>query len=193
MKEFIFASSNSNKAEEIEAALPPGFIITIMKKAGITEDIPEPYLTLEENSKHKAQFVFAKLGKDCFAEDTGLEVEALDGEPGVKSARYAGDGRDFGKNIDKLLSKMNGKDNRRARFRTVFTLIFDGIEYQFEGICTGTITEKPSGTGGFGYDGVFLADNCTTTFAEMELAEKNKYSHRKKALDKMIQFLAKNE
>ncbi len=193
MKEFIFASSNRNKAEEIEAALPQGFLITMMKEAGVDEDIPEPYLTLEENSNHKAQFIFAKLGKDCFAEDTGLEVDILNGEPGVKSARYAGDERDFSKNIEKLLFEMKGKQNRKARFRTVFTLITGGKEHQFEGICTGVITEKPSGTGGFGYDGVFLADGSEVSFAEMPITEKNKYSHRKKALDKMIQFLKKTE
>lgn len=193
VKEFIFASSNRNKAEEIESALPQGFRIIIMKEAGVDEDIPEPYLTLEENSRHKAQYIFNKLGKDCFAEDTGLEVEALNGEPGVKSARYAGDQRDFSKNIDKLLVQLQGSQNRKARFRTVFTLIFNGAEYQFEGICGGVITEKPLGTGGFGYDSVFLADGCKVNFAEMPLTEKNKYSHRKKALDKMIQFLKKTE
>jgi XTP/dITP diphosphohydrolase len=193
MKEFIFASSNRNKAEEINAALPQDFIITTMKEAGITEDIPEPYLTLEENSKHKAQYIFTKLGKNCFAEDTGLEVEALNGEPGVKSARYAGEERDFGKNIEKLLSKLDGNSNRRARFRTVFTLIAEKKEYQFEGICNGVITEKPLGTGGFGYDSVFLPDGSTATFAEMSLKEKNKYSHRKQGLDEMIQFLTKTE
>jgi XTP/dITP diphosphohydrolase len=193
MNEFIFASSNRNKAEEIEAALPQGFIITIMNEAGVTEDIPEPYLTLEQNSKHKAQFVFAKLGKNCFAEDTGLEVDVLNGEPGVKSARYAGEGRDFDRNIEKLLFKLKGNHNRKARFRTVFTLIMNGKEHQFEGICNGIIAEKPLGTGGFGYDSVFLADGCTATFAQMSLGEKNQYSHRKKALDKMIQFLTKTE
>lgn len=191
MQQLIFASGNRHKAEEIEAALPDGFRIIIMKEAGITEDIPEPFDTLEENSKHKADFLYQRLQQDCFAEDTGLEVEALNGEPGVKSARYAGDGRDFDANIDKLLSKLQGNTNRRARFRTVFSLIRNGELFQFEGICNGTILENRAGTGGFGYDPVFLPDGSDKAFAEMTMEEKNSYSHRKKGLDLMIQFLKK--
>lgn len=191
MQQLIFASGNRHKAEEIEAALPDGFRILIMKEAGITEDIPEPFDTLEENSKHKANFLYQRLQQDCFAEDTGLEVEALNGEPGVKSARYAGDGRDFDANIDKLLSKLQGNTNRRARFRTVFSLIRNGELFQFEGICNGTILENRAGTGGFGYDPVFLPDGSNKAFAEMTMEEKNSYSHRKKGLDLMIQFLKK--
>jgi XTP/dITP diphosphohydrolase len=191
MQQLIFASGNRHKAEEIEAALPDGFRILIMKEAGITEDIPEPFDTLEENSKHKAEFLYQRLQQDCFAEDTGLEVEALNGEPGVKSARYAGDGRDFDANIDKLLSNMQGNANRRARFRTVFSLIRNGQLFQFEGICNGTILETRAGTGGFGYDPVFLPDGSDKAFAEMTMEEKNSFSHRKKGLDLMIQFLKK--
>jgi XTP/dITP diphosphohydrolase len=191
MQQLIFASGNRHKAEEIEAALPPGFRIMIMKDAGITEDIPEPFDTLEENSKHKADFLYNRLQQDCFAEDTGLEVEALNGEPGVKSARYAGEGRDFDANIDKLLTKLRGSTNRRARFRTVFSLIRNGELFQFEGICNGTILENRAGTGGFGYDPVFLPDGSDKAFGEMTMEEKNKYSHRKKGLDLMIQFLKK--
>lgn len=191
MQQLIFASGNRHKAEEIEAALPDGFRILIMKEAGITEDIPEPFDTLEENSKHKAEFLYQRLQQDCFAEDTGLEVEALNGEPGVKSARYAGDGRDFDANIDKLLSNMQGNANRRARFRTVFSLIRNGELFQFEGICNGTILETRAGTGGFGYDPVFLPDGSDKAFAEMTMEEKNSFSHRKKGLDLMIQFLKK--
>ncbi len=191
MQQLIFASGNRHKAEEIEAALPDGFRIIIMKEAGITEDIPEPFDTLEENSKHKADFLYQRLQQDCFAEDTGLEVEALNGEPGVKSARYAGDGRDFDANIDKLLNNLQGNANRRARFRTVFSLIRNGKLFQFEGICNGTILENRAGTGGFGYDPVFLPDGSDKAFAEMTMEEKNSYSHRKKGLDLMIQFLKK--
>ncbi len=191
MQQLIFASGNRHKAEEIEAALPDGFRILIMKEAGITEDIPEPFDTLEENSKHKAEFLYQRLQQDCFAEDTGLEVEALNGEPGVKSARYAGDGRDFDANIDKLLSKLQSMANRKARFRTVFSLIRNGELFQFEGICNGTILENRAGTGGFGYDPVFLPDGSDKAFAEMTMEEKNSYSHRKKGLDLMIQFLKK--
>lgn len=189
MKELIFASGNKHKAEEIEAALPPNFRIIIMKEAGITEDIPEPYLTLEENSRHKAEYIFNLLKKDCFSEDTGLEVEALNGEPGVKSARYAGENRSFEKNIEKLLLNLDGSTNRKARFRTVFTLILNGEQYQFDGLCPGVITEKSSGSGGFGYDPVFLPGGGSKTFGEMSMEEKSQFSHRKKALDKMIRFL----
>ena len=189
MQELIFASSNQHKAEEIESALPPGFRIIIMKEAGITEEIPEPFPTLEENSKHKAVFLHERLKKDCFSEDTGLEVEALNGEPGVKSARYAGENKSFEKNIEKLLQQLDRQTNRNARFRTVFTLILDGQQHQFEGICNGTITEENSGTGGFGYDPVFVPDGSKLTFAEMTMEEKNKFSHRKKGLDQMLQFL----
>ncbi len=189
MQELIFASGNQHKAEEIESSLPPGFRIIIMKEAGIDEEIPEPFPSLEENSKHKAVFLYELLKKDCFSEDTGLEVEALNGEPGVKSARYAGENKSFEKNIEKLLRELDGQPNRSARFRTIFTLILDGQQHQFEGICIGTITEQNSGTGGFGYDPVFVPEGSKLTFAEMNMAEKNKFSHRKKGLDQMLQFL----
>lgn len=192
MQQLIFASGNRHKADEIEAALPQGFRILIMKDAGVDEEIPEPFATLEENSKHKAFFLAERLQQDCFAEDTGLEVEALNGEPGVRSARYAGDGKDFAANIDKLLTNMQGQTNRRARFRTVFSLIRHGKLYQFEGICSGTIIENKTGTGGFGYDPVFLPDGSTHTFAEMTMEEKNRFSHRKKGLEQMIEFLKKS-
>lgn len=192
MQQLIFASGNRHKAEEIEAALPEGFRILTMKDAGVDEEIPEPFDTLEENSKHKAQFLAERLQQDCFAEDTGLEVEALNGEPGVRSARYAGEGKDFSANTDKLLTNMQGQSNRKARFRTVFSLILDGKLYQFEGICNGTILENKAGTGGFGYDPVFLPDGSSKAFAEMTMEEKNKYSHRKKGLELMIDFLKKS-
>ncbi|MFT3845073.1 MAG: RdgB/HAM1 family non-canonical purine NTP pyrophosphatase [Lacibacter sp.] len=189
MKELIFATGNQYKADEIQAALPATFNVITMKGAGITADIPEPFQTLEENSKYKAVFLSELLKKNCFAEDTGLEVDALNGEPGVKSARYAGEEKNFDKNVDLLLEKMSGTINRKARFRTVFTLIYDNEIYQFEGICNGSIAEKKSGNGGFGYDPVFLPEESNRTFAEMTLEEKNKYSHRRIGLDKMLQFL----
>ena len=192
MQQLIFASGNRHKAEEIEAALPEGFRILTMKDAGVDEEIPEPFDTLEENSKHKAQFLAERLQQDCFAEDTGLEVEALNGEPGVRSARYAGEGKDFSANTDKLLANMQGQSNRRARFRTVFSLILDGKLHQFEGVCNGTILENKAGTGGFGYDPVFLPDGSSKAFAEMTMEEKNQYSHRKKGLELMIDFLKKS-
>jgi XTP/dITP diphosphohydrolase len=189
MHTLIFASGNRHKAGEIEAALPEGYQIITMKEAGIDEEIPEPFDTIEENSKHKARFLLQKLHTDCFAEDTGLEVEALHGEPGVKSARYAGEEKNFEKNIKKLLQAMQNITDRQARFKTVITLLQQGKEVIFEGICEGIIAEKPSGSNGFGYDAVFLPNGSAKTFAEMTLNEKNQYSHRKKALDKMIQYL----
>ncbi len=189
MKELIFATGNKHKAEEIQAALPATFSVITMKEAGVTDDIPEPFDTLEANSKHKAEYLYTLLKRDCFSEDTGLEVEALNGEPGVKSARYAGEDKNFDKNVDLLLKKLNGQTNRKARFRTVFTLIYGNEQYQFEGICNGTITEKKAGNSGFGYDPVFLPEGSNHTFAEMTMDEKNQFSHRRKGLDKMLQFL----
>lgn len=189
MKELIFATGNKHKAEEIQAALPATFSVITMKEAGVTVDIPEPFDTLEANSKHKAEYLYTLLQKDCFSEDTGLEVEALNGEPGVKSARYSGEDKNFDKNVDLLLENLKHKSNRKARFRTVFTLIYNGQQYQFEGICPGTIAENKSGNSGFGYDPVFLPEGSNRTFAEMTMEEKNVYSHRRKGLDKMLQFL----
>ncbi len=189
IQELIFATGNKNKAIEIESALPQNFIVKTMKEAGIELDIPEPFETLEENSKHKAITIYQLTKKNCFAEDTGLEVESLNNEPGVRSARYAGETKSDQENIEKLLLHLNGTENRTARFRTVMTLIVNGDVYQFEGICTGKINDKPTGMHGFGYDPVFIPDGSNHTFAEMVLAEKNKFSHRKKALKKMLAFL----
>jgi XTP/dITP diphosphohydrolase len=133
--------------------------------------------------------IYKLTGSDCFSEDTGLEVEALNGEPGVKSARYAGEGKSFEKNIEKLLDKMQGIENRNAQFRAVLSLILNGIEHKFEGICKGTILAYTRGKGGFGYDPVFLPAGAERTFAEMDMEEKNRYSHRKKAMDKLLNFL----
>lgn len=185
----IFASNNQHKVDEIKNIVR-GFEILTLRDAGITIDIPEPHDTLEANASEKAA-VIHKLtgGKNCFSEDTGLEVAALKGEPGVKSARYAGEGRDFKANIDKLLRNLEGQTDRRARFRTVISLIWHTHEYLFEGQCTGKIIDTPRGDGGFGYDAVFVPDGNDKTFAEMTMEEKNGFSHRKKAVDKLTRFL----
>jgi len=189
MHSIIFATNNKNKVEEIRSVLKDSFQIISLKEAGIDIDIPEPYDTLEENAREKSGTIHALTGKDCFSEDTGLEVTALNNEPGVRSARYAGDENDFKKNIEKLLLNLNGIENRNARFRTVISLMLHGIEYQFEGICEGNITKEESGNNGFGYDAVFIPDGSTKTFAEMSMEEKNKFSHRKKATAKFVAFL----
>lgn len=189
MRTLIFATNNDHKAKEIRSALGTGWEIKTLREAGIDIDIPEPHDTLSANAREKSLVIRDLTGMDCFSEDTGLEVEALGGEPGVKSARYAGEGRDFKANIDKLLQGLEGKENRKAQFRTVISYVQGGQEWQFEGICPGSIINVPRGTDGFGYDPVFVPDGVTRTFAEMTMAEKNIFSHRKKALDKLIRFL----
>lgn len=189
MTRLIFASANPNKAKEIQAALPENFSVITMKDAGFQNEIPEPYLTLEENAQHKARTVAKALNANCFSEDTGLETDALDGAPGVRSARYAGEEANDKKNIEKLLHELGSNPLRNARFKTVIVLILDGEEYFFTGICEGKITTSVSGSGGFGYDPLFIPEGAERTFAEMTLEEKNSFSHRKKALSKMIAFL----
>lgn len=189
MQPIIFATNNQHKVNEIRAVLNGVFQVISLKDAGIDIDIPEPHHTLEENAREKSGTIYRLTGNDCFSEDTGLEVESLNNEPGVKSARYAGEGNDFSKNTEKLLLNMKDAGNRRARFRTVISLMLDGKEYFFEGICQGSITEKPIGTNGFGYDPVFIPDGSTKTFAEMTMEEKNMYSHRKKATAKLVAYL----
>jgi len=185
----IFATNNNNKVKEIRNALNERFEIISLKEAGIDKDIPEPYDTLEANASEKSRVIFEMTGKNCFSEDTGLEVEALNGEPGVKSARYADGEPQYVDIVDKLLAKMEGQDNRRARFRTVISVIIDGKESLFEGICEGRIITERRGSNGFGYDPVFIPDEADRTFAEMELDEKKLYSHRAKALKKLIEWL----
>lgn len=185
----IFATNNQNKVNEIRAVIGGQFEIVTLKEAGIDIDIPEPHDTLEANASEKSQTIHRLTGSNCFSEDTGLEVPALGGEPGVKSARYAGEGRDFQQNIDKLMHKLQGQSAREARFRTVISLILDDKEYLFEGICEGHIAETQKGQEGFGYDPVFIPTGASVSFAEMTMAEKNKYSHRKKAVAKLIEFL----
>jgi len=187
----IFASNNQHKVDEIRSALPEGFLIVSLAEAGIDIDIPEPHDTLQDNAAEKAKTIYQLLKTNCFSEDTGLEVYALNNEPGVLSARYAGEEKSFEKNIDKLLIKLENFGNRKARFRTVICLILDGEQYYFEGVCEGEITNERRGTKGFGYDSVFKPLNSDKTFAEMSVTEKNLFSHRKKAIDKLVAFLNK--
>lgn len=191
MNNLIFATNNQNKVQEVRAVLGELFNIITLKEAGIDIEIPEPHDTLEANATEKSKTIFEITKQNCFSEDTGLEVEALDGEPGVKSARYAGQGRNFDDNIEKLLGRLQPFANRSARFRTVISLLLDGKEYFFEGICTGKIISERRGTKGFGYDPVFVPDGSDKTFAEMDMEGKNKFSHRKKAMEKLISFLTK--
>jgi len=157
--------------------------------AGIHIDIPEPHDTLEANASEKSLTIHRLTGLNCFSEDSGLDVEALSGEPGVNSARYAGENRSFDDNINKLLKKLGANPNRKAKFKTVISLIWDEKEYQFEGVCYGKIIMEKKGAGGFGYDPVFVPDGSNLSFAEMTLQEKDRFSHRKKAADKLISFL----
>ena len=190
----IFASNNLHKIEELKAFCKnesDSYRIEIvsMKEAGIDIDIPEPYDSLEENASEKSWTIYKLTGKDCFSEDTGLEIEALNGEPGVKSARYAGEARSFKDNIQKVLNKLASEKNKNARFRAVISLILDGKETQFEGICNGKIIDCPQGTEGFGYDPVFIPDGSSRTFGEMSLEEKNRFNHRTRAAAKLVAFL----
>lgn len=187
--ELIFATNNPHKVEEINTVLPPQIHSISLKEAGIDIDIPEPHPTLEANAREKARIINNLTGKNCFSEDTGLEVDALNGEPGVFSARYAGEEKSFDRNIEKLLINLTGKDDRSAQFRTVICLVLNGQEHLFEGLCRGQIIEEKRGTGGFGYDPVFIADGAEKTFGEMTIEEKGRYSHRKKAVDKLVAFL----
>ena len=185
----IFATNNQHKVEEVRSVLGDRFDIVTLKEAGINIDIPEPHETLEENAREKSKIIYQLTKTDCFAEDTGLEVEALSGEPGVRSARYAGEEKSFDKNIEKLLSNLKDQSNRKARFRTVISLMLDAKEYLFEGISEGVIINEKRGKSGFGYDPVFVPNGSNKTFAEMDLPEKNKFSHRKKAVEKLVVFL----
>jgi XTP/dITP diphosphohydrolase len=174
---------------EVQAVLGNNFKLITPRDCGITEDIPETSDTLDGNASQKSHYLHDRVGKNCFADDTGLEVEALNGGPGVHSARYATDGHDFAANNRLLLKNMEGKDNRKARFRTVISLILDGEEYLFEGIVEGRIAESEAGCGGFGYDPLFIPDGYDCTFAEMSAEEKNAISHRGRAVQKLVAFL----
>jgi XTP/dITP diphosphohydrolase len=186
----IFATNNQHKADELRSLISTEFDIITLKEAGIDIDIPEPYDTLEENASGKARIIYEMTGINCFSEDTGLEVPALNGDPGVKSARYAGESRSFDANIDKLLINLADKPDRSARFRTVISLLIGGNETQFEGICEGQIIEERKGEKGFGYDPVFIPTGADKTFAEMSITEKGKFSHRARATEKLVTFLS---
>ena len=190
MNRLIFATNNENKVEEIKSIVGNLCDVVSLKEAGIDIDIPEPHKTLEENATEKSKTIYRLTGENCFSEDTGLETEALNGEPGVMSARYAGEGRDFRENVGKLLRLLNGSENRKARFRTVISLILDGEEHLFSGVCEGHIAHEPKGEKGFGYDSVFIPHGDTRTFGEMRLEEKNAFSHRKKAISKLLEHLS---
>ncbi len=189
MTEIIFATNNAHKLSEVQALLGDNFHLLTPRDCGITEDIPETAATLDGNASQKSHYLYDRMGKNCFADDTGLEVEALGGEPGVRSARYATDGHDFAANNRLLLKNMEGVKNRRARFRTVISLIIDGEEHLFEGIVEGRIAESESGCEGFGYDPLFIPDGHDCTFAEMSADEKNAISHRGRAVQKLVTFL----
>lgn len=194
MPELVFASANLNKIKEIKSLLPDNWNIISALEAGISEDIPETGNTLNENAFLKANYIFQKTHKDCFADDTGLEVEALDNAPGVYSARFAGPEKNDQKNIQFLLEKLAHKSSRKARFRTVLCLCLKGEFFYFEGIAEGEIAMNPIGNQGFGYDPVFIPQGYNQTFAQMTLDEKNKVSHRKRAFYKLNEFLkSRNE
>ena len=191
MTELIFATHNLHKLQEVQALLPPGINLVSLDEYGIMQEIPETGTTLEENALIKCKFVYDKTGQPCFADDTGLEVEALNGRPGVHSARYASLRKNDSENIEKLLYELEGKTNRKARFRTVIQLAWDDEYIQFEGIVNGTITLEPAGFSGFGYDPVFIPEGHERTFAEMDLVEKNTMSHRARAFEKLVEWLKK--
>ena len=185
----VFATNNRNKAEEIRQAIDGRFELLTLKEAGINIDIPEPHETLEANATEKSTTIYRMIQTSCFSEDTGLEVNALNGEPGVKSARYAGEQRSDNDNITRLLTELENKKDRSARFRTVISLIINGEETLFQGICEGTIALERRGTHGFGYDPVFIPSGSTRTFAEMDMKDKALISHRGRATSKLVTFL----
>jgi len=187
--DLCFATNNRNKLEEVSRLIGSEFRIISLKEIGCSEEIPEIFPTISENSYAKAYYIFRKFHRDVFADDTGLEVEVLGGEPGVHSARYTGPGKDSNDNIRLLLNKLGDNSNRSARFKTVITLILNGKSYQFEGIINGNITKKKKGENGFGYDPVFLPEGYEVTFAEMTSEEKNRISHRAIAINKLALFL----
>ncbi len=188
----VFATNNQHKLEEARAILKKQVEIISLSELGCYDDIPETAATLQGNSALKARYIYEHFGVDCFADDTGLEIAALNGAPGVYSARYAGEPSDSARNRAKVLEQMQGIKDRTARFCTIITLIIDGKEYFFEGEVRGTIAEHESGTGGFGYDSIFIPEGHTQTFAELSAETKNSMSHRGRALQVLWQFLIDN-
>ena len=189
--ELVFATNNQHKLKEISHLMGDSFQLKSLHDLKISEDIPEDYATLEENALFKARYINVLTGKDVFADDTGLEIDALNGRPGVHSARFAGADKNFEANIDKVLLLLNRVENRRARFRTIIALVLNGNEYIFEGKVNGSILDKRRGTNGFGYDPIFVPEGLAQTFAEMSLSEKNIISHRAEAFVKLKAFLSK--
>ncbi|MGV8093654.1 MAG: non-canonical purine NTP diphosphatase [Mangrovibacterium sp.] len=188
----VFATNNRHKLRELQHIVGNSIELLSLEDIGCLEDIPETDPTLEGNASLKAFYVYRNYGYNCFADDTGLEVEALNGDPGVLSARYAGESKDAEANMDKLLQQLNGVKDRKARFRTVISLVIDGDERRFEGIVDGNILEEKRGKEGFGYDPVFVPDGYSKTFAEMEIGEKNRISHRARAVQKLVDWLKHN-
>lgn len=190
-RKLVFVTNNAHKLEEISSILGGKMELLSLKDIQCTADIPETADTLEGNAIQKAEYIHRHYGLDCFADDTGLEVEALDGAPGVYSARYAGEGHDSEANMQKLLHNLEGKDNRKAQFRTAICLIMDDEQYLFEGICRGEIIKEKRGGAGFGYDPIFVPEGYTETFAELGNDIKNTISHRAKAVQMLCEFLNK--
>lgn len=188
-KKLVVATNNAHKLEEISAILGNEMELLSLKDINCNADIPETADTLEGNARQKAMYIHENYGMDCFADDTGLEVEALNGAPGVFSARYAGDGHDSEANMQKLLKELEGKENRKAQFRTAICLIMEGKEYLFEGIVKGNIIEEKRGGAGFGYDPIFVPEGYDQTFAELGNDVKNTISHRARAVEKLCAFL----
>lgn len=189
--QFVFASNNPNKIKEIQLLLPKEITILSLKDIDCLEEIPETAPTIEGNAILKANYVTKKYGYSCFADDTGLEVEALNGEPGVYSARYAGEQKNADANMNKLLTNLADKENRKAQFKTVICLNLNGNQHVFEGIIKGEIINEKRGSEGFGYDPIFIPNGYDKTFAEMPIAEKSKISHRGLAVEKLVAFLTK--
>jgi len=187
--ELVFATNNLHKLEEVQSLLGNRIKLLSLKEIGCHEEIPEDFETLKENAAQKANFIFDKYKINCFADDTGLEIDALNGEPGVYSARYAGEPCTFDDNMNKVLEKMQGIESRKACFKTVIALILDGKEYYFEGKVNGEILTEKVGLDGFGYDPIFKPEGYDLSFAQMSLDEKNKISHRARATMKLVEFL----
>lgn len=187
-----FATNNKKKIEEVKAALGNDFTIVSLEEIGCHEELPETGNTLDHNAFQKARYVKDHYGVDCFADDTGLEVEVLNGEPGVYSGRYSGEPRSDERNIDLLLKNLDGNTNRQAKFRTVIALILNGEEHSFEGVAEGEILDKRTGAGGFGYDPIFQPSGFEKSFAELTMEEKNEISHRGKAVKALVQFFEIN-
>lgn len=187
--QLVFATNNQNKIKEINHLLKDKFNLLGLKDIGCLEEIPETAPTIEGNASQKSFYVFEKYQRNCFADDTGLEIEALDGRPGVLSARYAGEAKDANANMDKILHEMKGITNRKALFKTVISLVIDGKETRFEGVVEGVILMEKQGSKGFGYDPIFMPIGHQRSFAQMDIVEKNKISHRAIAVNKLVEYL----